>query len=209
MAELKMITPTGRASGSLELPDAVFARDPNPALLHEVVVRELANMRQGTHAVKGRGQVRGGGRKPWRQKGTGRSRHGSTRSPLWRGGGIVFGPQPRDHGYRMPRKKVRAALEVALSDALREERIVCLKDLKLKTPKTRDFVKLLQGVGAEGDTLVIVDEMAENLDLAARNVPTAAVIEAADLTPYDVLAADRLVFVKAALEHFGGGDDVA
>jgi large subunit ribosomal protein L4 len=209
MAELKMVTQAGRASGALELPDAVFARDPNPALLHEVVVRELANMRQGTHAVKGRGQVRGGGRKPWRQKGTGRSRHGSTRSPLWRGGGTVFGPQPRDHGYRMPRKKVRAALEVALSDALREERIVCLKDLKLKAPKTQEFVKLLKGVGAHGNTLVVVDEVAENLDLAARNVPTAAVIEAADLTPYDVLAADRLVFVKAALERFGGGDDVA
>jgi large subunit ribosomal protein L4 len=203
MADLKVITQGGRASGSMELPDAVFAREPNPALLHEVVVRELAGLRQGTHAVKTRGNVSGGGRKPWRQKGTGRARHGSTRSPLWKGGGVVFGPQPRNHGYRMPRKKVRAALEVALSDALREERIVCLKEIKLKAPKTKDFVKFLQGVGAEGNTLVVVDEIAENLDLAARNVPTAVVIEASDLTPYDVVIADRLVFAKAALEGFG------
>lgn len=209
MAELKVVTQTGRASGSVDLPDAVFAREPNPALLHEVVVREMAALRQGTHATRTRSDVRGGGRKPWRQKGTGRARQGSTRAPHWKGGGTVFGPQPRNHGYRMPRKKVRAALEVALSDALRDERIVCLKELKLKAPKTRDFVKVLQGLGAQGDTLVVMDEIPEGVSLAARNVPTAAVIELTDLTPYDVLVADRLVFVKNALERFGGPTDDA
>jgi large subunit ribosomal protein L4 len=209
MAELKVVTQGGKASGRVELPDAVFARDPNPVLLHEVMVRELACMRQGTHATKTRGLVSGGGKKPWRQKGTGRARQGSIRAPHWKGGGTVFGPQPRDHGYTMPRKKVRAALEVALSDALRAEKLTCLKELKLKAPRTKEFVKVLEGLGAEGVTLVVMDEISENVDLASRNVPGAAVMEVADLTPYDVLAADRLVFVKSALAYFGEVSDAA
>jgi len=209
MADLKVVTQGGKAAGQLALPDAVFGRDPNPALLHEVITRQLATLRQGTHATKTRADVRGGGRKPWRQKGTGRARQGSIRAPHWKGGGTVFGPHPRDHGYAMPRKKVRVALEVALSDALREEKVLCLKDLKLKTPKTKEFVKLLEGLGAQGDTLVIVDEISENVDLASRNLPMAVVIEVSDLTPYDVLAFDRLVFVRAALEQFGGISDAA
>jgi large subunit ribosomal protein L4 len=209
MAELKVVTQGGKASGSMELPDAVFGREPNPALLHEVVVRELSCLRQGTHATKTRAFVSGGGKKPWRQKGTGRARAGSTRAPHWKGGGTVFGPQPRDHGYRMPRKKVRAALEVALSEALRDEKLLCVKDLKLKAPRTQEFVKFLKGLGAEGTTLVVMDEVSENLSLASRNLPDAAVVEVTDLTPYDVLAADRLVFVKSALERFGEAPDAA
>lgn len=211
MAQLKVLTSTGKASGTVTLPDAVFGREPNPALLHEVVVRQQASWRQGTHATKGRGQVRGGGRKPWRQKGTGRARAGSTRSPLWKGGGTVHGPQPRDHGWRMPRKKVQAALHVALSDALREGKIACLKELKLKAAKTRELAKVLQALEATGVTLVIMDEVPEAVALAGRNLPSAAVIAATDLTPYDVVAADRLIFVQPALARFGetgseGGD---
>jgi len=209
MAELKVVTQGGKAAGQVELPDAVFARDSNPALLHEVMVRELACLRQGTHATKTRAFVSGGGRKPWRQKGTGRARQGSIRAPHWKGGGVVFGPHPRDHGYRMPRKKVRAALEVALSEALRAEKLVCLKEFKLKAPRTREFVKMLEGLGAEGATLVVMDEVPENVILASRNVPSAAVVQVNDLTPYDVLAADRLVFVKSALEWFGEASDAA
>jgi large subunit ribosomal protein L4 len=213
MADLKVVTQGGKAAGHMELPDAVFGRDPNPVLLHEVVTRQLATLRQGTHATKTRADVSGGGKKPWRQKGTGRARQGSIRAPHWKGGGTVFGPHPRDHGYAMPRKKVRVALEVALSDALREEKILCLKDLKLKTPKTKEFTKVLEGLGVRGDTpvdtLVIVDEIPDNLSLAARNVPTAAVIEVSDLTPYDVVACGRLVFVRSALERFGGTSDAA
>jgi len=203
VAKLKVVTQGGKASGTVTLPDAVFGREPNPALLHEVVTRQQATWRQGTHATKTRGLVSGGGRKPWRQKGTGRARAGSNRSPLWRHGGTIQGPQPRDHGWKMPRKKVQAALHVALSDALREGKIACIKELKLKAPKTGEFVKFLKALDATGITLVIVDELTEALALASRNVPRAAVIEATDLTPYDVLAADRLVFVQPALAHFG------
>jgi large subunit ribosomal protein L4 len=213
MPKLKVVTQGGKASGSVSLPEAVFGREPNPGLLHEVVTRQQATWRQGTHATKTRGDVRGGGRKPWKQKGTGRARHGSIRSPLWKGGGTIQGPQPRDHGWRMPRKKVQAALHVALSDALREGKITCLKDLKLKAAKTAEFVKVLKSLDATGVTLVIMDEVSEAVVLASRNVPRAAVIEASDLTPYDVLAAERLVFVRSALAHFGAtgaaadGDD--
>jgi large subunit ribosomal protein L4 len=209
MADLKVITQGGKAAGQVSLPDAVFGRDPNPVLLHEVVTRQLASLRQGTHATKTRADVSGGGKKPWRQKGTGRARAGSIRAPHWKGGGTVFGPQSRTHAYRMPRKKVRAALEVALSDALREEKVLCVKELKLKAAKTKDFVKMLGTVGANGTTLVVMDEIPEAVGLAARNVPDAAVIELTDLTPYDVVTADRLVFVKAALERLGGTSDAA
>ena len=203
MAKLKVVTQAGKASGTVNLPDAVFGREPNPVLLHEVVVRQQASWRQGTHATKTRGLVSGGGRKPWRQKGTGRARAGSIRSPLWKGGGTVHGPQPRDHGWRMPRKKVQAALHVALSDALREGKIACLKDLKLKAPKTREFAKVLEALDATGVTLVMMDEVPEAVSLASRNMPRSAVIAVTDLTPYDVVAVDRLVFVQAALSHYG------
>jgi large subunit ribosomal protein L4 len=203
MAKLKVVTQAGKASGTVTLPDAVFGREPNPGLLHEVITRQQATWRQGTHATKTRGLVSGGGRKPWRQKGTGRARAGSNRSPLWRHGGTIQGPQPRDHGWRMPRKKVQAALHVALSDALREGKIACVKELKLKAPRTSEFVTVLKALDATGITLVIVDELTDALALASRNVPKAAVIEATDLTPYDVLAAERLVFVQPALAHFG------
>jgi len=206
MAKLKVVTQTGKASGTVNLPDEVFAREANPGLLHEVITRQQATWRQGTHATKTRGQVRGGGRKPWRQKGTGRARHGSTRSPLWKGGGTVHGPQPRDHGWRMPRKKVQAALHVALSDALREGKISCIKELKLKAAKTQEFTKVLEALGAQGDTLVVMAEVPEAVALASRNVATAAAIEVTDLTPYDVLAVDRIVFVQSALSHFGVTD---
>jgi len=203
MPKLKVVTQGGKASGSVTLPEAVFGREPNPGLLHEVITRQQASWRQGTHATKTRGDVRGGGRKPWKQKGTGRARHGSIRSPLWKGGGTIQGPQPRDHGWRMPRKKVQAALCVALSDALRDEKITCVKDLKLKTAKTQEFVKFLKALHATGVTLVVMDEVPDAVLLASRNVPQAAVIEVTDLTPYDVLAAERLVFVQSALAHFG------
>jgi large subunit ribosomal protein L4 len=203
MAKLKVVTQAGKASGTVTLPDAVFGREPNPGLLHEVITRQQASWRQGTHATKTRGLVSGGGRKPWRQKGTGRARQGSIRSPLWKGGGTVHGPQSRDHGWRMPRKKVQAALHVALSDALREGKIACIKELKLKAPKTRELVAVLTALEATGVTLVVMDEVPEAVALAGRNLPAAAVIAATDLTPYDVLAADRLIFVQPALAHFG------
>lgn len=209
MASVDVVTQTGKAAGTVEVCDEVFGRDANDALLHEVVLRELSCLRQGTHATKTRGLVSGGGKKPWRQKGTGRARAGSNRSPLWKGGGTTFGPSPRDYSYRMPRKKVRAAKAVALSGALREGIVTCVEALTLETPKTKDFVAALAPLGGVDGTLLVVDEMTENLALSARNVPGVAVVEADDVTAYDILLADRLVISKAAIEQLGGNADEA
>ncbi|MBI5136687.1 MAG: 50S ribosomal protein L4 [Nitrospirae bacterium] len=209
MAKVKVISAAGKSAGSVEVSDNVFGREANGVLLHEVVVRELAGMRQGTHATKTRGLVSGGGKKPWRQKGTGRARAGSNRSPLWKGGGTMFGPSPRDYSYRMPRKKVRAALYVALSDALREGRLTCIDVLDVDAPKTKSFVSLMAGLGGARGALVVVDQMSENLALASRNVPGVAVLEASDVTPYDLVVAERVVISKAAVEQLGGQSDEA
>jgi large subunit ribosomal protein L4 len=204
MAKVDVINQAGEAAGAIEVSDEVFGRPANNALLHEVVMREMAGMRQGTAATKTRGLVRGGGKKPWRQKGTGRARAGSNRSPLWKGGGTTFGPQPRSYAFRMPRKKVRAALYVAMSDALREGILTCVDDLNVAEPKTKSFVSLMGSLGGTNGTLVVVDQITENLALASRNVPDVAVVEASDVTPYDILVADRMVVSKAAMEQLGG-----
>ena len=203
MAQVNVINQAGKASGNVELPDAVFARAENGALLHEVITRQLASLRQGTHATKTRSEVSGGGKKPWKQKGTGRARVGSIRSPLWKGGGTIFGPTPRSHSYRMPRKKVRAALHVALSDALREGKLICVSDLELSAPRTREFAKIARQLDATNGALYVVKEIGENLGLASRNVSGVGVIEAHDLTPYDVVVARRLVFSKDAITALG------
>ncbi|MFQ5509699.1 MAG: 50S ribosomal protein L4 [Leptospirillia bacterium] len=207
MAQIDVIAQTGKKSGKVEVSDDMFGRPQNVALMHEAVVRHLASVRQGTHATKTRGEVRGGGRKPWRQKGSGRARAGSTRSPLWKGGGTVFGPQPRDHAYRMPKKKVRLALQVALSDALREGRVSCLAKLEMKTPKTKEFATFAEKLGATDGALFVVDEITENVGLASRNLPGVQVVEASDLTIYDVVLAEKLFFTKAAVGIFGETSD--
>ena len=206
MAKVKVISTAGKRASSVEVADEVFARESNDVLLHEVVTRELASFRQGTHATKTRGLVRGGGKKPWRQKGTGRARAGSNRSPLWKGGGTTFGPQPRDYSYRMPRKKVALALCVAMSDALREGRLTVIDKFEPETPKTKAFIASLDGLGAADGGLFVVDEITENAALATRNVPHVAVLEADDITTYDVVVAPRLIVRKAAMLRLGGAE---
>ncbi|MDH4230168.1 MAG: 50S ribosomal protein L4 [Nitrospirota bacterium] len=209
MASIDVYAQSGKKSGSVEVSDTVFARPENSALLHEVLIRELASRRQGTHATKTRGEVSGGGKKPWRQKGTGRARSGSNRSPLWKGGGTALGPQPRDYKTRMPRKKVRSAMHVALSDALRDGRLWALSALELKVPKTSGFVDVMESLSAPRGTVLVVSELTENVSLASRNVNSVAVVEVTDLTPYDVVTASRLLIEKDALAFFEESSNVA
>lgn len=178
----------------------VFGREVRADLLHEAVVNYLANQRQGTHAVKTRGMVRGGGKKPWKQKHTGRARHGSIRSPLWKGGGVVFGPQPRDYGYKMTKKQRRLALKTALSAKLRDGELLVVDSMEFDRPRTKDMIALLKGLGIDnGSVLVVVPEKDDNVYLSARNIPRVDVVRAADLNTYDLLVHNRVLMTREAL----------
>jgi len=185
--------------GDIELSDAVFAVELRPHLLHEVVVWQLACRRKGTASTKTRTEVRGGGRKPWRQKGTGRARAGTRRSPLWRGGGIVFGPKPRDYSYRPPRKVRREALRVALSDKLREDKLLVLKSFGLEEIKTKAFAEVLGRFEADS-ALVVTDGPDRVLELSSRNLPKVKVLRAEGLNVYDILKYDHLVLLESAVK---------
>lgn len=195
-----VVTMTGDAAGTLSVPAAVVQAPPREHLLHEVVKAQLASRRAGTHATKTRGEVRGGGKKPWRQKGTGRARAGSIRSPLWPGGGIVFGPQPRSYGYRLPKSARRAALCSALSSRFVGGHAIVVDDFALGEAKTRAMVQALAGLGTAGNALVVLRDANEGVDRAARNLPTVKVLPADALNVYDVLRYDTLVITKDALE---------
>jgi large subunit ribosomal protein L4 len=184
--------------GSLDLSETVFAAELKPYLLHEVVIWQLAKRRQGNACTKSRHEVRGGGRKPWRQKGTGRARAGSRRSPLWRGGGVAFGPKPRSYAYTLPKKVKKAALRVALSDKLREEKLLVLRGFDLAQIKTKAFVEVLKRFETD-DALIITAAPDEVLEKSARNVAKVKVMRAEGLNVYDILRYDRLVLVEPAV----------
>jgi large subunit ribosomal protein L4 len=185
----------------LELSDAVFGAELNEGLIHAAVRNYLANSRQGTVGTKTRGDVSGAGRKLWKQKGTGRARIASLRSPLWKGGGNVHGPQPRDWSYNMPKKMRRGALRSALSERLREGNVIVLDGFTLGQAKTKDFVSSLATLGLEGKTLIVDSLENENLLLAARNVKRAKVINSFELNVYDLLYHEKLVLSRAAVEE--------
>lgn len=200
---LQVVTPGGERSGTeVSLDDAIFAAKVNVGLMHQVVVAQLAAARAGTHSTKTRGEVRGGGAKPWRQKGTGRARHGSIREPQWKGGGVAFGPQPRDHSVSVPKKMKVLALRSALSDRAREQRIVVVDGFELAKPKTKDAVAALKSWSIEGKALVVLTTGDENVAYSFRNLPQVHVIAEDQLNVYDVLNADHLIFSKAALDAF-------
>jgi len=184
--------------GSLELSETVFGAELKPHLLHEVVVWQLAKRRKGTASTKTRSELRGGGRKPWRQKGTGRARVGSRRSPLWRGGGTVFGPKPRDYSYTLPKKVKKAALRVALSDKLREEKLTVMTDFGLQAIKTKDFASVLDRFDTD-NALVVIPEADEIMEKSSRNLPKVKVLRAEGLNVYDILKHDRLVLLENAV----------
>ncbi len=185
--------------GDIELNDNVFGVEVNDGLLHQAVVMQLASQRLGTHATKTRAFVRGGGRKPWKQKGTGRARSGSRRSPLWVGGGTVFGPHPRSYAFSMPRKQRRLAIKCALSDKVQEDSLVVLDALDFEAPKTKQVVKLLQTFEIDNKALIITAEEAENVERSSRNIPGVKAINTTGLNVYDILNHDKLFVTKDAV----------
>jgi large subunit ribosomal protein L4 len=201
MARVMVVDQTGTATGELELPESIFGGPVNTAVMHQALLRQLANGRQGTHDTKTRTEVRGGGKKPWRQKGTGRARQGSIRSPQWAGGGIVFGPTPRSHRQEMPRKQRRLALRSALAAKAQDGQIRVLGGFELDAPHTRAVVDLLRNIEAGARVLAVLGSHNESLERSARNLPEVKVILAANLSVRDLLTADTVLMTADALEH--------
>ena len=199
MANVSVYNIEGKEVGSIELNDAVFGVEVNEHLVHMAVVNQLANNRQGTQSAKTRSEVSGGGRKPWRQKGTGHARQGSTRSPQLTGGGVVFAPKPRDYSFKMNKKEKRAALCSALSSKVAESQIIVLDEFKLDEIKTKKFVEVMNNLKAS-KALVVLEGENKNVVLSGRNIPTVKVTATNEINTYDVLKYETLVVTKAAVE---------
>lgn len=199
MTKVSVLSQTGASVGEIELNDAIFGIEPNEAVLFDAVIAQRASLRQGNHKVKNRSEVAGGGRKPWRQKGTGRARQGSIRSPQWRGGGIVFGPTPRSYSYKLPKKVRRLALKSALSAKVLEQNFVVLDALNLDAPKTKDFAAILKALEINKKALFVTAELNENAALSARNIPGVTVLTATGINVLDLLGHDKVVFTKDAV----------
>ena len=198
MANVSVFNMEGKEVGSMELNDAVFGVEVNEHLVHMAVLQQLANKRQGTQKAKTRSEVSGGGRKPWRQKGTGHARQGSTRSPQWKGGGVVFAPTPRDYSFKLNKKEKRAALKSALTSRVNESKFIVIDDLKLDEVKTKKMVGALKALNAE-KALIVLKEDNENVVLSARNIPTVKVSYINTMNVYDILKYDTLVLSKDAV----------
>ncbi len=191
---------SGKLVGEIELPEALFGVEVNQSVVHDVVKNHLANLRQGTQSALTRAEVSGGGRKPWKQKGTGRARQGSTRAPQWTHGGIVFAPKPRDYSYTLNKKAKRLALKSALSAKANDAAVVVIDEIKMDAPKTAEFAKFLAAVGAEKKALVVTAEVNQNVVKSGRNIPGCEVTFANLLNVYDIVNANKLVVDKAALQ---------
>lgn len=190
----------GDKIGETDLSQSVFGADVREALLHQVVVMQLANRRRGTASTKTTSEVSGGGRKPWRQKGTGRARHGSTRSPLWPGGGITFGPKPRDYSFRIPKSARPVAMRSALSAKAGDEEIAVVEELRMEEPKTRTMFSVLDKITGGSKVLLVVEDADENVKKSVRNIPWVQLIESKRLNVYDVLNNEKVLFTKDALQ---------
>ena len=187
--------------GEISLSEGIFNVEMNEGLVHQAVVMQLASRRLGTHATKTRGMVRGGGRKPWRQKGTGRARAGSRRSPIWRGGGTVFGPHPRSYAFSMPRKQRRLALKCVLSDKVKNDSLVVLSDLNFDVPKTKNFVEFQKTFGVDKcKALFVTKDLIENVVRSSNNLQNAETIAALQLNVYDILNSEKVFLTKDAVE---------
>lgn len=198
MANVSVYNIEGKEVGTIDLNDAVFGVEVNEHLVHMAVVSQLANNRQGTQKAKTRAEVSGGGRKPWRQKGTGHARQGSTRSPQWKGGGVVFAPKPRDYSFKMNKKEKQLALKSALTSRVEEKKIFVLDELKLSDVKTKNFVKILDNLKLS-KALVVTGEKDENVVLSARNIPTVLTAIPGTINVFDILKYDTLVLTKDAV----------
>ena len=199
MPKVAVYNITGAQVGEIELSETVFGITPNAHVLHEAVVMQQASLRRGTHDTKGRSEVRGGGRKPWRQKGTGRARQGSIRAPQWVGGGTVFGPTPRSYSYKLPKKVRRLALKSALATKVNANEIIVLDVLSIDAPKTKDMVKILSNLKIAKKALIVSLEADQNLALSARNIQGVKVVDATGINVLDLIHHDALVITKDAV----------
>lgn len=200
MPKLSLLNQDGTNAGEITLNDTVFGIEPNEKVVVDVILSQRASLRQGTHKVKNRSEVRGGGRKPWRQKGTGRARQGSIRSPQWRGGGVVFGPTPRSYAYKLPKKVRRLAIKSILSSKVNEEKLVVLEGLTFDAPKTKEFAAFLKNISVDTKALIVVAGESENVELSARNLQGITVIPAESISVLEVAKHDKLIITKAAVE---------
>ena len=200
MLKTNVLDMSGKVVGEIELSEAVFGIAPNQAVVHDVVKNHLANKRQGTQSALTRAEVSGGGRKPWRQKGTGRARQGSTRAPQWTHGGIVFAPKPRDYSYTLNKKAKRLALKSALSAKAAASCVVVIDSIKMDAPKTKEFAAFLAAVGAEKKPLVVTAAADQNVVKSGRNIPGCQVTFANLINVYDIVNAEKLVVDQAALQ---------
>ena len=198
MAKVAVYNMEGNEVDTMELNDAIFGVEVNEHLVHMAVLQQLANKRQGTQKAKTRSEVRGGGRKPWRQKGTGHARQGSTRSPQWTGGGVVFAPVPRDYSFKLNKKEKRAALKSALTSRVAENKFVVVDELKLDEIKTKKFAEVLKNLQVE-KALVVLNEMDKNVIASAANIPTVKTAQTNELNVFDVLKYDTVVVTKSAV----------
>lgn len=199
MPKVALYNQSGTTVGEIELADTVFGIEPNAHVLHDAVVMQQASQRQGTHDVKNRSEVRGGGRKPWKQKGTGRARQGTIRAPQWVGGGVVFGPTPRSYSFKLPKKVRRLAIKSALSSKVKNDEIKVLEGLEVTAPKTKEIVTILSNFKAERKVLIVTGSYVDNIALSARNIPGVKFVTAEGINVLDVLNHDLLLITKDAV----------
>ena len=197
MTKVTLFKQDGTTNGEIELNSDIFGIEPNENVVFDAVIMQRASLRQGTHAVKNRSAVSGGGRKPWRQKGTGRARQGSIRSPQWRGGGIVFGPTPRSYSYKLPKKVRRLAIKSVLSQKVLDNKLVVVEALQFDAPKTKEFAQVLSNLNVDTKVLVVVESSNDFALLSARNIPNVTIVDETDVTVLDVVNNDKLLFTKA------------
>ena len=205
MTKVTLFKQDGTTNGEIELNSEIFGIEPNENVVFDAVIMQRASLRQGTHAVKNRSAVSGGGRKPWRQKGTGRARQGSIRSPQWRGGGIVFGPTPRSYSYKLPKKVRRLAIKSVLSQKVLDNKLVVVETLQFDAPKTKEFAQVLSNLNVDTKVLVVVESSNDFALLSARNIPNVTIVDETDVTVLDVVNNDKLLFTKAALSKVEEG----
>ncbi|MFD2115019.1 50S ribosomal protein L4 [Paenibacillus yanchengensis] len=200
MPKVTVYNVSGSQVGEIELSESIFGIEPNSHVMHSAVLLQQAAERMGTHKTKVRSEVRGGGRKPWKQKGTGRARQGSTRSPQWVGGGVVFGPTPRTYGFKLPKKVRRLAIKSALSSKVIAGELIVLDQLAMAAPKTKEFASILANLKADRKALVVTAQYEDNVALSARNIPGVKFVAAEGINVRDVLLYDKLIITKEAVE---------
>jgi large subunit ribosomal protein L4 len=201
MKSIDVLDQTNNKVGEIELKDEIFGISPHVGAMHQVVVSQLAKARAGTASTKDRSEVSYGGNKPYRQKGTGRARAGSRGSPIWRGGGVTFGPKPRNYSIKVPKKVRRLALKSALASKVQEGNLIVVDRLEMEAPKTRDLLSILKGLKVSGKTLIVTGEFQEAVALSSRNLPHVAVIDAELLNVYDLLNMEKLIMTREAVER--------